>query len=148
MSFFEQGNGAFPSVDRRRNGKRDQGAVAVEFVLVLPVLLIVLFGIIDLGRLMHARLQLAEAAREGTRAAALVSVDQANATIDEILGGMTEGLDRSRSHVDGCGPGGGPTDDARVTLVYSFEFVTPLFGIGGDDGRLTLTQDAVMPCMS
>ena len=57
---------------RRRNGQRDQGAAAVEFVLVLPVLLVILFGIIDFGRLMHAKLQLAEAAREGARASELI----------------------------------------------------------------------------
>ena len=55
----------------RRRGE-DQGSAAVEFVLVLPVLLIILFGIIDFGRLLHAKLQLAEAAREGGPAAALL----------------------------------------------------------------------------
>jgi len=52
----------------RRRGE-DRGSVTVEFVLVLPVLLIILFSLIDFGRLMHAKLQLAEAAREGARAA-------------------------------------------------------------------------------
>ena len=34
----------------------DRGSVTVEFVLVLPVLLIILFSLIDFGRLMHAKL--------------------------------------------------------------------------------------------
>jgi len=109
------------------------------------VLLIVLFGIIDFGRLMHTKLQLAEAAREGARAAALVSVDQGRDTINDIVGGLSSDMD-SPYAINGCGSSPGPGDDARVTLVYHFSFVTPFLGIGGDDG-LTLTQTAVMPCM-
>ena len=131
---------------RRRNGQRDQGAAAVEFVLVLPVLLVILFGIIDFGRLMHAKLELAEAAREGARAAALVNVDEARSTIDDIVGDMSSDMDQPYD-VSGCGPIVTPGQDARVTLVYHFSFVTPFLGIGGEDGRLTLTQTAVMPCM-
>jgi hypothetical protein len=133
-------------VNPRRNGRRDQGAAAVEFVLVLPVLLVILFGIIDFGRLMHAKLELAEAAREGARAAALVSVDEGRSTIDEIVGGMSSDMDQPYD-IGGCGPTAIPGQDARVTLVYHFSFVTPFLGIGGEDGRLTLTQTAVMPCM-
>jgi Flp pilus assembly protein TadG len=130
---------------RRRKGQADQGAAAVEFVLVLPVLLIVLFGIIDFGRLMYAKLELAEAAREGARAAALVSVDDSRNTINDIVAEMSSDMDSPYS-ISGCGSSPGPGDDARVTLVYHFSFVTPFLGIGGDDG-LTLTQTAVMPCM-
>ena len=129
----------------RRNGHKDQGAAAVEFVLVLPVLLLILFGIVDFGRLMHAKLQLAEAAREGVRAAALVTVDEGRSTINDIVGGMSSDMDQPYG-ISGCGPSATPGQDARVTLVYHFSFVTPFLGIGGDDGRLTLTQTAVMPC--
>lgn len=130
---------------RWRKHSEDQGAAAVEFVLVLPVLLLVLFGIIDFGRLMNAKLQLAEAAREGARAAALVTVDDGRSTIDTIVGDMSDDMDPYS--VSGCDSPPRPGQTARVDLVYRFTFLTPFLGIGGDDGRLTLTQTAVMPCM-
>jgi hypothetical protein len=39
----------------------------VEFALVFPIFILLLFGLIDLGRLVYANNALAEAAREGAR---------------------------------------------------------------------------------
>ena len=47
---------------------RDSGASAVEFALILPVLLLLLLGIIDFGRLTYERLTVTQAAFEGARA--------------------------------------------------------------------------------
>ena len=46
------------------------GAAAVEFALVLPVLLLLVFGMIDFGRLLFTRNNLQSAVREGARIAA------------------------------------------------------------------------------
>lgn len=46
---------------------REDGQAIVEFALVLPVLLLLIFGIIDLGRAVWQENTLAYAAREGTR---------------------------------------------------------------------------------
>jgi len=131
-------------VRRRRRGE-DQGSAAVEFVLVLPVLLIILFSIIDFGRMLHAKLQLAEAAREGARAAALQTGEDAINTVDTLVGGMKDSM--TPYVIVSCGEHPAPGQDATVTLNYRFEFVTPLafFGVGGNG--ITLTQTAVMPCL-
>lgn len=125
----------------------DRGSAAVEFILVLPVLLLILFAIVDLGRMLHAKIELAEAAREGVRAAALVDVDEGARTINDVVGGMAAAMDRPY-RINGCA-GASPGEDATVTLTYHFEFVTPLAAIAGIGGRggVTLTQTAVMPCM-
>ena len=128
---------------RRRGG--DQGSVTVEFVLVLPVLLLILFSLIDFGRLMHAKLQLAEAAREGARAAALQTGEDATNTVDALVGGMKTNM--TPYDIDICGEHPAPGQDASVTLTYRFEFVTPLPGLGVVGDGLTLTQTAVMPCL-
>jgi Flp pilus assembly protein TadG len=48
--------------------RRDEGAQSiVEFALVLPIFLLVVFGIIDLARAVWEENELAFAAREGTR---------------------------------------------------------------------------------
>lgn len=52
-----------------RDGKRrQQGAAAVEFALVLPVLLMILFAIIDYGWYFVARMALQHAVYQGARA--------------------------------------------------------------------------------
>ena len=54
-----------------RRGGREQGASAVEFALVLPILVLLVFGIITFG-IVFARTQGMEAAaREGARTASL-----------------------------------------------------------------------------
>jgi Flp pilus assembly protein TadG len=51
-----------------RRWRRDEGAQSlVEFALVLPVFLLVVFGILDLARAVWQENELAFAAREGTR---------------------------------------------------------------------------------
>jgi len=55
-------------VDR---GRLDRGAAAVEFALVLPVLLLLIAGILDLGWLLSTQLTADDQAREAARSLAL-----------------------------------------------------------------------------
>lgn len=48
------------------NGQR--GASALEFAIVLPILLLLLFGIIEFGFILYNKAMLTNAAREGVRA--------------------------------------------------------------------------------
>lgn len=52
---------------RRALPERADGQALVELVLVLPIFLALLFGIIDLGRVIWANDSVANAAREGSR---------------------------------------------------------------------------------
>ncbi len=56
---------------RRRRDPRRRGAAVVEFAVVLPLLLTVLFGIIEYGWVFMVRQTLQTAAREGARLAVL-----------------------------------------------------------------------------
>ncbi|MGI8497268.1 MAG: TadE/TadG family type IV pilus assembly protein [Gemmatimonadaceae bacterium] len=58
----------------------DCGAAAVEFALVLPLLLLVLWGIVDIGRAFYTLNNLASAVREGARKAAVLSTDPTTAS--------------------------------------------------------------------
>lgn len=62
-----------PSLRRRR--RRDRGAAAVEFALALPLLLAILFGIIDFGYFFGQFNEVRHAAREGARIAAVSHPD-------------------------------------------------------------------------
>ena len=50
--------------------RRDTGQSLVEFALVIPIFLLVLFGLLDMGRAVYSNNTLAQAAREATRLAA------------------------------------------------------------------------------
>ncbi len=126
---------------------RERGATAVEFALLLPLLLLLVFGIVDFGRALNAQETLTQAAREGARLAALnqpnvVSRTQAAAT----------GLSGVTVSVTPCPRGAGQGVNAVVKVGYTFSFVTPIGGIAGMFGGsgygspITLTAQGVMPC--
>lgn len=75
----------------RRPAQRERGAAAVEFALVVPLLLLLVFGIISYGMMLSFRQGLTQAASEGARAAAVTLVDAdkksaAAAAVDDALG--------------------------------------------------------------
>jgi Flp pilus assembly protein TadG len=59
-----------------RGGPRRRAAAMVEFAIVLPLLLTVLFGIIEFGQLFKVRLSAQQAAREACRVAVLQSTQK------------------------------------------------------------------------
>ncbi len=56
---------------RRLRGRHGRGQTLVEFALVLPIFLLMLFGLIDMGRYVYLNSTLSQAAREGARVAAV-----------------------------------------------------------------------------
>ena len=129
---------------------RDRGSAAVEFALVLPLLLLLVFGIIDFGRALNAQITLTQAAREGVRLAALgysaAAVQTRAAAAATGLSGVAVTVATS------CAPGAGPAADAVVDVRYTFSFITPvgaiagLLGGGGLGAPIVMTAQGVMPC--
>ena len=58
-------------VRRSPISRDDRGAAAVEFALIAPLLILLVFGIIEFGRVWSARNVYISAAREGARVAAV-----------------------------------------------------------------------------
>ncbi|HUZ54815.1 MAG TPA: TadE family protein [Streptosporangiaceae bacterium] len=131
-----------------RCGKRDRGAAAVEFALLLPLLLLLLFGIIDFGRALNAQVTLTQAAREGARLTALNQPNVTSRTQAAATGLSGVGV----AVLSACPVGSGPTANADVKVTYTFTFVTPIgaiakmFGGSGLGSPLTLHAEGVMPC--
>jgi Flp pilus assembly protein TadG len=122
----------------------------VEFALLLPVLLLVLFGIIDFGRALNAQITLTQAAREGARLAAL---GQTNANVISRTQTAATGVSPVTVTVTtSCPVNAGAGVDAVVNLSYSFSFVTPVGAIAAMFGSvtygsgLTITAKGEMPC--
>src|SRR5712691_10515823 len=109
---------------RLRSGSADRGAAAVEFALLLPILLLIVFGIIDFGRAYNAQVTLTQAAREGVRLAALSQPGVVARTQ-----GAAAPLSGVGVSVTACPAGS--TGDAVVQTSYTFTFVTPVSAIAG-----------------
>jgi hypothetical protein len=113
--------------------------------LVTPLLLLILLGIIDFGRMLNTQITLTEAAREGARAAAL-GLDPAP-RLATASGGVEISVD-----TDTCPLDAAPGADAVVVVSHPFRPVTPVgpliawFG-GSEDGFVTITGTGVMPCV-
>jgi Flp pilus assembly protein TadG len=116
--------------------------------IVLPLLLLILFGIIDFGLLLNRQLLVTEAAREGARVAALDGSESAvRDRVDSVLG-----TDPSTLSVSPCPAGATADAAASVSLSYAYETKTPLgsvmllFGSSSGD-TFTLTATGVMSCV-
>lgn len=62
-----------------KNKRKESGQALVEFAFVLPILLILIFGIIEFGRIYNTQLVITSCAREGARAAIVSGGDVHNA---------------------------------------------------------------------
>ena len=133
---------------RRSNDARDRGAAAVEFALLLPMLLLLIFGIIDFGRALNAQITLTQAAREGAR---LESLDQPN-VVSRTQAAATGLSNVSVTVVTACPANGGAGTDAVVKVSYVFSFITPvgniaeMFGGSSFGAPITLSDQGTIPC--
>ena len=57
--------------NRQRAAGRQDGVVAVEFIVLFPLLMLVLLGIMEFGHVFYVRLTRTNASREGARAAVM-----------------------------------------------------------------------------
>lgn len=116
---------------RRRTG----GTAAIEFGLVLPVLLIVLVGIIDYGQIHFTRLTMTNAAREGARVGVTLPADQAQAA---AIAAADAYLDRAG--VEATVAATTPTDsDPTVTVTITIDPFSPLIGLVPTPDRLAVS---------
>jgi Flp pilus assembly protein TadG len=122
----------------RRN---ERGAAAVEFALVLPLLVFLLVGIAEFGRAYALQTTLSGSAREAVRVMALKN-DPAAARSAARAVAPTLGLGDGQIAV---GPASCPTPagstNVTVTITYTRPMLSGLFG-----ASLTLQGKGVMRC--
>lgn len=118
--------------------KGQRGAAAVEFALVLPVLVLLLLGILEFGRLYQVQTTLSQAARVGVRTMA-VKNDAGAARTAAQNAAPTLAVAGSQIAVTpgSCSSGG----TASVVITYPYHFLTGMFG-----AAVTLTGKGVMQC--
>jgi Flp pilus assembly protein TadG len=122
---------------------RDRGAVAVEFALMLPLLLMLVSGMIDFGRALNAQISISHAAREGVRASAL-GVDDIGSVVRATA---TSAVAVSSVQVTRC-PSSGP-GDTTVVVRADVPYVTPIAAfVPGLGTGVTLTGTGVARCFA
>jgi Flp pilus assembly protein TadG len=120
----------------RRFRDSEKGQALVEFTMVLPMFLLLLFALVDFGRGFYTWIVVTNAAREGARVAA-VQGDQAaiQSRIDASYCSNAPddcSLDHSKLTWTNSGTAniqGERGDPVVIELSYDFEFVTPMGAI-------------------
>ena len=123
-------------------GRRDRGAAVVEFAILLPLILLVIAGIVDFGRMFFVQVQITNAAREGVRAAAISTASAGGVQTRAQASAPTLTLTTTATLCPGV--------NASVTVTNDFTWflMGPALSLFGGAGTLPnqLTSTAVMKC--
>lgn len=117
--------------------RTDRGQATVELVLVLPVVVLALLLVIQVGLIARAQVLVVNAAREGARAAAVDGPAAAREAVVE-----SPGIRDDRAEVSTSVEPGDTAELIRVRVRYQVPTDVPLIGpLVGDP---SLTADVVM----
>lgn len=139
---------------RRRRGRDERGAAALEFGLIAPVLVLLVFGVIEFGFMINRDMIVGNASRDGARQASLgASYSEIKTAVQSELSenGISTGAGttivicakaaNTPCKVDsGTGYAAAATSGANVAVTVSFDYtwVTPVVSsMFGDDMRLS-----------
>jgi Flp pilus assembly protein TadG len=130
-----------------RGRDRERGAAAVETALVLPLLLLLICGLIDIGRMLNVQISLSAAAREGARWAALNQPGVAA----RVAAAAPDVSPAPATTVTACPAGAAVGATATVVATSSYTMITPIGAVAGlvggsFPGTVTLSARGVMRC--
>jgi Flp pilus assembly protein TadG len=132
----------------RRLLKCQKGAELIEFALVFPLLLLVVFGIMDFGMLFQRYEVLTNAAREGARIAVLPGYAPADVTarVTQYLtaSNMTGTPTLTFAAPQAVNVGGACMTLTGITVAYPYQylFIGKIIGLFGGSGFTTKTLTA------
>lgn len=117
----------------RRLQKTETGQSLVEFAMVLPLFLILMFGLVDFGRAFYSWMLITEAAREGARTGAVqkdwtaMQAAVYNSMCNPYPGNCS--LDTTKMTLNKSGVNGARGGQVSVSISYAFAYATPLGNI-------------------
>ena len=111
----------------KRIKKSEKGQSMVEFALVLPLLLILLFGILEFGLIFNSYLTITHASREGARIASLGGTDaEVIARVNDVSAVLyPENLSVAVSPSQFSRDRG---NSVTVTVTYRHQLIIPIIG--------------------
>lgn len=111
--------------------KSEKGQSLVEFALILPLLLLLVIGIIDLGKIFHAYITIDHAGREAARMASIetsngVTIEQIKTyAVDKAVGIDTDDLVVGVDYYEDSTLN---IKNVNVTITYPVEIYFPFIG--------------------
>lgn len=150
----------------RRFRDERSGQAIVEFALILPVILVLVFGMIEFGRAWNIQQAITDAAREGARKAVVAELPPASVKPDSVYArvslalasaGITwDGTQRNACPMSGTpstqawicvqNAGGAPSSNARVDVwvPYTFPVVGRLLNWATNQQTITIRTSFIM----
>ena len=150
----------------RRLARSERGTALVEFALIAPLLFLVVFGIIEFGRILNAYNQLTQLAGQGARAAAVnrnpdgTAIAASSGTVDNADCGTrsysiqcqlskyyakNDGLTNVKACILNTASNPLPTNPGQpvtIKVTYRYNFIVGLFGIAHIDLSSTQSERA------
>ena len=150
----------------------ERGAEVIEFAVVLPVLLLVVFGIVDFGFMFQRYVVVTNAAVEGARVASLPGYEDTDAQDRALEYGRQGGIPGLATTGAPCRatasepnqmcayvgdvelPGSSPSTtwpakQVTVTYIYNYSYIGPIAQLfGGGFSSVTLKAQSTMRCQS
>ncbi len=93
-------NGKSRLINQKISAPRQRGQTLIEFVIILPALLLVLYGIIEFGRLLYTYSAVVTASREAARYGTATGPGMGNVQQYLDVPGMTAAARRSAPSID------------------------------------------------
>ena len=130
------------------------GATAVEMALILPLLIILLFGIIEFCFIVYNKNIINNAAREGARVGIVYEIPrkpsiEIQQVVQNYLGNNLISFNPNAATIPDpeiCPSGTGTGQDLTVRIVYNYGFILLPNFISNLSGGIDLNSEATMKC--
>ena len=132
---------------------KEKGAALVEFAIVLPLLLTLIFGIIEFSLLLYNKAVITNASREGARAGIVfadydnpISVSKAQAAVSKYINDnlISFGTDTPTVQINGsCASSG---TDFTVTVGFDYTFLLVPNFVTSLAKKIHLEGETIMRC--
>lgn len=121
----------------KRTGKEERGQSLVEMAILLPLLLLLMIGLLDLGRAYYVIVALRDAADEGASYASIAPTDVSGvqARVADATGGL---ITVNPGNVSVTAPTLAAGRPVTVTVNYHYDFYLPLADPFLPEGGITL----------
>jgi Flp pilus assembly protein TadG len=131
---------------QRLQSKREEGAGLVEFAILAPLFVVLLFGLVEFGLGIYNKGLITNASREGARFGVVYSTPRK--TQSEIIAKVQEYLTKAgftdTANINVTGAQGSSGNPLRVTVTYPYHFqVLPNF-VDSFAGSPTITANTEM----
>ena len=126
--------------------KKQEGASLVEFSVIAPLFVVLLFGLVEFGMAIYDKGVLTNASREGARFGVVYSNPRKTSTDirNQVQTYLTNAGFTDTASINVTGAGGNSGASLQVTVTYPYHFqVLPNF-VSGLTGTMNLTANTIM----